>query len=114
MNHVSRAFVDTRDAGMTGEGAASNNNQAHGLIKVPPLVAWYHMDDDPSRMFRAVESAARVHQRNDESVDASLAFAAVLRRLIVAGGLVGDAALWAETSRDSPVSSDQRAMMVEG
>ena len=64
-------------------------------------------------MIRAIESAVRVHQDNDVSVDASLAFAAVLRRLIVSGGSVMDAALWAETSRHSTVSSVQRALITE-
>ena len=118
LNQVSKLFVEARDAGKTGADAAVDDAQAHGLVKVPLVVARHCCsdDDDPSdysRTLRAVESAVRVHQRNDASVDASLAFAAILRRLILAGGSVRDAAHWAETSGDSPVSPDQRAILTE-
>ena len=78
MNHALRAFVDACDVGIMVKVVASDDNQAYGLIKVPLLVVRYHMDNDPSWMFQAVESAVHVHQRNEESVNALLVFMAIL------------------------------------
>jgi len=117
LNHVSKLFVEAREAGKEGAAAAVDDSQAHGLIKVPLVVARYY--DSPSLpasaspLFQAVESAVRVHQQNELSVACSLAFAALLQHLILEGGSVKDAALWAETSSESPLPPAQREILAE-
>ena len=119
LNHVSKLFLEAREAGKEGAAAAVDDNQAHGLIKVPLVVARYYgssslsssASSSTSPLYQAVESAVRVHQQNDLSVACSLAFAALLQRLIVEGGSIQDAALWAETSVDSPLPFAQRDIL---
>lgn len=117
LNHVSKLFVEAREAGKEGVAAAVDDSQAHGLIKVPLMVARYYgcpsLPSSVSPLLQAVESAVRVHQQNDLSVACSLAFAALLHHLIVEGGSVRDAALWAETSVDSPLPPAQREILTE-
>lgn len=117
LNHVSKLFVEAREAGKEGAAAAVDDSQAHGLIKVPLMVARYYsassLPSSASFLLQAVESAVRVHQQNDLSVACSLAFAALLQHLIVEGGSVKDAALWAETSVDSPLPLAQREILTE-
>ncbi|KAM3567974.1 hypothetical protein VYU27_009892 [Nannochloropsis oceanica] len=121
LNHVSKLFVEARKAGKEGAAAAVDDSQAHGLVKVPLVVARYYRSSSPSSspssltspLFEAVESAVRVHQQNDLSVACSLAFAALLHRLIVEGGAIKDAVLWAETSVDSPLPPAQREILRE-
>lgn len=117
LNHVSKLFVEAREAGKGGAAAAVDDSQAHGLIKVPLLVARYYGSpsgpSSTSSLLQAVESAVRVHQQNDLSVACSLAFAALLEHLILEGGSVKDAALWAETSSESPLPPAQREILKE-
>ena len=62
------------DAGKGIDAAAQDDSQAHGIIKVPILVARYAGHPE---LLAKVEEAVRVHQSNDVSIGASLAVAKV-------------------------------------
>src|SRR6056297_547692 len=59
LSHVPKLFLEATEAGKEGDEAAAPDSQAHGIIKVPLLVARYAGSPD---LLPRVTAAVRVHQ----------------------------------------------------
>ncbi len=82
LSHVPKLFLEATEEGKRGEEAAVEDSQAHGIIKVPLLVARYA---GSPQLLPQVEAAVRVHQKSQTSVAASLALARVLELIVLKG-----------------------------
>lgn len=82
LSHVPKLFLEATEAGKEGDEAAAPDSQAHGIIKVPLLVARYAGSPD---LLPRVTAAVRVHQCGDESAAASVALARVLEHVVLTG-----------------------------
>ncbi|KAK9830326.1 hypothetical protein WJX72_011026 [[Myrmecia] bisecta] len=92
LNHVPKQLVTNIKGGAAWPNAAVQDDQAHGLVKVPVLVARYAgLPELPSK----VEEAIRAHQIGTEAVATGLAAAYILERVVALGWSVKESIEWA-------------------
>jgi ADP-ribosylglycohydrolase len=90
--------------------ASVDDSQAHGIIKVPLLVARYA---GSPLLLPKVKEAVEVHQKSPLSLECSLSLAKILERVVLKGESVREAVTWAETESTSGLSDDQRSLLRE-
>ena len=105
LNHVTKAFVENRDAGKTWDECPIEDHQAQGIIKMPLTVARYAGSPD---LFQIVDGVVNVIHRSAVSVLSSRLLALILERILLSTDSPRDAISWAgspeATSRLSPGS----------
>mmetsp|Transcript_13840 Transcript_13840/g.16680 ORF Transcript_13840/g.16680 Transcript_13840/m.16680 type:complete len:399 (+) Transcript_13840:262-1458(+) len=107
INSVIKKFLANASKGDPTQSAV-DDNQSHGMIKVPVLVARYAGSGE---LQARVEAAVRIHQDNVEAVDAAVAVALVLERVILTGESAQQAVRWAARGG---VGAKSAALLMEG
>lgn len=90
LNHATQSLVDNVKMGKKWPDAGVNDDQAHGLVKVPALVARFA---GLPGFKDKVAAAVRAHQDNELAVELSVAAAQILEQVVL-GSTVQDALLW--------------------
>jgi len=85
LNHVTKAFVENRDAGKSWEECPIVDHQAQGIIKMPLTVARYAGHPD---LFDRVTDVVEVIHRSDPSLESSKLLAVILEKILLSGGIL--------------------------
>eukprot|EP01035_Chromulina_nebulosa_P026159 gene26159-34210_t len=109
LNHVTKAFVENRDAGKPWEECPIVDHQAQGIIKMPLTVARYAGHPD---LFDRVTDVVEVIHRSDPSLEASRLLAVILERILLTGATPEEAIQWAAGSGGQRVFTPAMTEMI--
>eukprot|EP00599_Poterioochromonas_sp_BG-1_P003414 CAMPEP_0173140028 /NCGR_PEP_ID=MMETSP1105-20130129/4625_1 /TAXON_ID=2985 /ORGANISM="Ochromonas sp., Strain BG-1" /LENGTH=372 /DNA_ID=CAMNT_0014052903 /DNA_START=88 /DNA_END=1206 /DNA_ORIENTATION=- len=103
VSHVPKQFVEGRKAGKSWSECSIVDSQAHGIAKVPVIVARYAGSPELSSQ---IERMVRVLQDSDVSVECSILVGKILERILLTN--VSPALAVEEVSNDESLTAYQR------
>jgi ADP-ribosylglycohydrolase len=111
LNHVTKAFVENRDAGKPWDQCPIVDHQAQGIIKVPLTVARYAGHAD---LLSKVEDVVNVIHVSDISLTATKLLAIIQERILLSSDAPSEAIGWAaqpEQLASRRMTDDMKALI---